>query len=155
MITWPYSRKTFTTKYFVPKTMGYKYTSLEIRNLVVQKYKDNLSASEIARLILLSPRTVYRILKTYREEGWISCKKQSGRPPKSTEKSRSILRRLAVMCPKMTSKQLRNSWADGQRYSDTGVRRILCKYRLFCRRPIKKPLLNKKHEANEYFQRVR
>ena len=61
--------------------------------------KDN--ASELQ----LNIRTVERILKTYREAWQMSAKKNSVRPPMSTEKSRSTLRSLAVVCPQMTSKQ--------------------------------------------------
>ena len=37
------------------------------------------------------------------------------------------------MCPKMTSKQLKANWNDGQKYTDSQIRRILCKYGLFGR----------------------
>ena len=82
---------------------------------------------------LVNIRTVHRILKADRQSGQVSAKKNSGRPPKATEKSKSTSRGLADMCP-ITSKQLKANWSDGHKHTDSHIRRILCKYGLFGRR---------------------
>ena len=95
--------------------MDFKYTSIETRKLI-EKFLENCLPKDIASELQLKIPTVQRILEAYREAGQISAKKNSGRPPKSRGKSRSTLRRLAVMCPKLISKQLNANWSDGIMY---------------------------------------
>ena len=48
------------------------------------------------------------------------------------------------MFSKMTSKQLKENWSDGHKYTDSQIRRILCKYGLLGRRTAKEPNLSKR-----------
>lgn len=125
--------------------MGSKHTSLELRNLVIQKFLNNYSQKRISEDLCLSKYAVHRIIAAYKMDGRVAVKRRSGRPPKSSQKSQRMLCRLSVICPKMTSRDLKVSWSDGYKYTDSNIRRILTKNGLFGRRAAKKPLLNKHH----------
>ena len=97
---------------------------------VIQKFLQNFSESKILKDLLVLKSSVHRIILTYKKDGRIERKKRWGRAPKTTEKPKTFLRHLSVMYPKLTSKELKNDWADGYKYHASSIRRILLKYGL-------------------------
>ena len=120
--------------------MGSKHTSLELPNLVIQKFLNNYYREKISEDLCLSKYAVHRIIAAYKMDGRVAVKRRSGRPLKSSQKSQRMLCRLSVICPKMTSRDLKVSWSDGYKYTDSNIRRILTKNGLFGRRAAKNPL---------------
>ena len=84
--------KTFycSIRHFAPYEMGFKNTSVEMRKLIIINFLENCLPKGIPIELLLTIRTVGRILIAYQEAGQICPKNNSGRPPQSTEKSRCI-----------------------------------------------------------------
>ena len=125
------------------ESMPGKTHSSQMRNLVISKFLEKMPEMKISEQLQMSRNTVHSIISVYKKDGRIERKLPPGRPSKSTEKSQKTLRRLSTICPKLTSKQLKRDWADGHKYSDSSIRRILRKYGLFGRRGSRKPTLTK------------
>ena len=108
--------------HFVSYEMVFKNTCIKKRKLIFKKLLENCLPKYIASELQLNIRTVQRILNAYREAGQMSPKKNSVCSPELTEKSMSTSQGLAVMCPKMTSKQLKANWSDDHKYTDSQIR---------------------------------
>ena len=115
------------------------YTSIEIRNIAVTMKKEGRGIREISRLLGKSAATISRIIKRYYEEGHIYIKSKPGRPRKTTKKDERMLVRMSRVNPKMTSRQLKLSWAVGEKVSNDTVKRILRRYGFVGRIAAQKP----------------
>jgi transposase len=71
------------------------------RQLAVQRCLDGYSADEIAEFLGVTPRTVWRWLALFHEEGpeGLSSRPVSGRPPKLTTTQEKIIRRWLTENP--------------------------------------------------------
>jgi transposase len=71
------------------------------RQLAVRRYLDGYSADEIAEFLDVTPRTVWRWLASFREQGseGLSSQRVPGRPPKLTTTQEKIIRRWLTENP--------------------------------------------------------
>ena len=116
-----------------------------VRKLILQKTREKYSQRQISKMLLVPQATISNIISHYRKVGTLSPLRRPGRTPKTSQKSRSFLVRLARICPKLTSKQLQRDWTDGHKVHHSTVHRILMKHGLNRRKAARKPLLSKFH----------
>jgi transposase len=71
------------------------------RQLAVRRSLEGYSADEIAEFLDVAPRTVWRWLASFREEGFegLSARPVSGRPPKLTTTQEKVVRRWLTENP--------------------------------------------------------
>ena len=80
---------------------------------------------EISRFLGKSAATISRIIKSYHEEGHLYIKSKPRRPQKTTEKDKRMLVRMSRVNSKIASRQLKLSWAVGEKVSNVSVKKIL------------------------------
>ncbi|CAJ1071497.1 hypothetical protein CRYPA_288 [Xyrichtys novacula] len=121
--------------------------SAAICNRIVGMRQAGAKQNAIATALGITQGAVSKILKRHRQTGVPTPRPRSGRPRKTTVREDRYLHRLSRTGRTKTSTQLRNEW---MRFTNTPVTSRLVRYRLlnvgyFARRPVWKPLLQRRH----------
>jgi transposase len=118
---------------------------VSVRKLILKKYADGQSYSEIGRELCMARQTVWRIVKHFDSVGSVVPKKRVGRPPKVSSRSVRHLVRMCRICPHMSSEELKSGWESGHTMSARNIRLILAKHGLRSRIAAKKLKLSYRH----------
>src|SRR5512135_3643949 len=88
------------------------------RQLAVRRYLDGYSADEIAEFLDVAPRTVWRWLALFHEQGreGLSSRPVPGRPPKLTTTQEKVVRRWLTEDP--TQHGFATEWWTGPRRAE-------------------------------------
>ncbi len=90
----------------------------QIREKIIEMFKNNVPQRKIGRDLDISPSTVHNIIKRFKESGGISVRKGQGRKPKLNNRD---LRSLRRHCIKNRHSSIRLAAIDGVG-GDTGVK---------------------------------
>ena len=115
-------------------------TTSETPAAIIAFHKNGLSCAEIAAKNIAPRRTVFRIVKEFKETGKTAPKRARGRPriPNSHQDRHLVRSQLSDRAA--TSSQLGQEWRQvGVKASDRTVRRRFLSNGLKSRRPAKKP----------------
>ncbi|XP_023216840.1 uncharacterized protein LOC111619363 [Centruroides sculpturatus] len=113
-----------------------KPVSKDIRELVIRHNQEHKTVAEISNILHISPRTVSRIIKLYRETNSLSPKKSTGRPRSTTAEQDAQLASTSRADPFATSTMLREQLHLN--VSKDTVKRRLRENKLFGRRAAQK-----------------
>lgn len=128
-------------------------TSKETLAVIIALHQNGLTCREIAAKDIAPERTIYRVIKNFKERGSAAVKKASGRPTVSKERQCRLLLRNQLRNRVATSAELAHDWQQaGVRASARTVRRRLLNNRMGSSRTAKKPLLSKKTEILQEVQ---
>ena len=120
-------------------------TSKETRAAIIALHQSSLTSTKIAFETHVAERTVYRIVKGFRETGSTEVKKASGRPRLSNKRQDRFVVRNALQ-NRVLSKELAQDWQQaGVSASARTVRRRLLDNGLASRKAAKKPFFTKKN----------
>lgn len=117
----------------------------ELREKIVQMFRNNISQRAIARNLGISPSSVHNIIKRFREYGEISTKKRQGSKPKLDARDLRMLRRHCI-ANRHQSIQNITMWAQDHfktTLSATTIRRYIIKCNLNLYYAKRKPFINK------------
>ena len=71
------------------------YTSLEVRQIIVDRHKEGDSGRQIAKYLQIPRTTVQDVIRKFKERGHIETLEKPGRPRKTTEADdRKIVREV-------------------------------------------------------------
>ena len=124
-----------------------KTVTSEVRNLIIDKYKNGERQNKIAKMFNINKSTVTRIVRRFSLKGTPEAFKSPGRPRKTTQRTDRHIIKIASANPFLSSEKILGEITpeDGKIISSRTVRRRLVNVGLFSRRPAKKPLLSKKN----------
>ncbi len=71
----------------------------QIREKIIEMFKNNVPQRKIGRDLDISPSTVHNIIKRFKESGGISVRKGQGRKPKLNNRDLRSLRRHCIKNP--------------------------------------------------------
>ena len=77
----------------------------EMREQIIEMFKNNVSQRKIGRDLDISPSTVHNIIKRFKESGWISVRKGQGHKPTLNNRDLRSLRRHSAKKPSFIYKQ--------------------------------------------------
>lgn len=118
----------------------------EKRETIILLHQSGLTIKEIISKQLATPRTVYRIIKQFKETKSVAVKTSSGRRRLSSSRQDRSLIRHSLRDRTASSSELAQEWKrDGVEASTRTVRRRLFDNGLASRRAAKKPLLTPKN----------
>lgn len=129
-----------------------KQISADVRNKIIslsQHPQSTLNQAQIAAECGVSQQRVSSILKLHRETGSIAPKPRSGRPKKTTDRTDNRILREVKKNPFITSPQIKaNLGADLRDVSVSTIKsRLVTKFNVRARKPVKKPLIPQKARA--------
>ena len=116
----------------------------QLREQIVEQFKNNVSQSTIARNLGISTSTVHNIVKRFRESGEITARKRHGRKPTLNACDLRSLRRHCIKNRHQSVKDI-TAWAQEhfrKPLSVNTVRRYICKCRLKIYYAKRKPFIN-------------
>ena len=116
----------------------------QMREQIVEQFKNNISQRAIARNLGISSSTVHNIIKRFRESGEITARKRQGRKPTLDGRDLRPLRRYCIKNPHQCVKDI-TTWAQEhfrKPLSVTTVRRYICKCKLNLYYAKRKPFIN-------------
>jgi transposase len=111
------------------------------RAVCVALKNEGLSYREIADRVGISKSSVDRAIQLVKETGQYSSRKRSGRPPVTTKREDSAIRRVVQKNPFISSADIKTELPHLQASTRTIRRRLFVKFKLPSRRAARKPLL--------------
>lgn len=119
--------------------------SIEIRQRAIEMVKMGQSQRKVAAMFGCSHTAIQNLWKKYNMNGYVENLPKSGRPSKTSERERKLLRRYSIKDPFMSTKNVMNNISFTENISLSTAKRILRKYGLVARKPAKKPFLTTRH----------
>ncbi len=116
----------------------------QLREQIVQQFKNNVSQRAIARNLGISSSTVHNIIKRFRESGEIAARKHQGRKPTLNARDLRSLRRHCIKNRHHSVKDI-TTWAQEhfrKPLSVNTVRRYIYKCKLKLYHAKQKPYIN-------------
>ncbi len=101
----------------------------QIREKIIEMFKNNVPQRKIGRDLDISPSTVHNIIKRFKESGGISVRKGQGRKPKLNNRDLRSLRRHCIKNPHSSISDI-TTWAQdyfGKPLSSTTIRSYIHK----------------------------
>ncbi|GFV23489.1 hypothetical protein TNCV_4782001 [Trichonephila clavipes] len=94
---------------------GGKELSNDLKDAIINFYKESKSQRQIAKIIGKNPATVQKILEKFQAEGNTLNKPRTGRPPISTDREKRIIvgnmkKNPKISAPKLTT-DVKNNFA--------------------------------------------
>lgn len=125
-----------------------KYYSSDIKNKIVECFKNGNKPIDISRNFQVPKGTVSKIIKKFKERGTVEVKMKPGRPRKTTKRLDKVIKNTSTKDPRKSSKDIKEEILEqhGVLLSDRTVRRRLNDAGLFGRVAVKKPLISKKNK---------
>ena len=121
-------------------------TCKETHAVIIALHKKGFTGKDIAASKIAPKSTTYRIIKNFKESGYIFVKAASGRPRKSSKRQDRLLKLIQLRDRGTTSTELDQEWQQaGVSASARTVRQRLLEDGLVSRRATKKPLLSRKN----------
>ncbi len=124
----------------------------QIREKIIEMFKNNVPQRKIGRDLDISPSTVHNIIKRFKESGGISVRKGQARKPKLNNRD---LRSLKRHCIKNRHSSISDitTWAQdyfGKPLSSTTIRSYIhkCQLKLYCAK--RKPYVNSVQSAVDF-----
>ncbi len=116
----------------------------QIREKIIEMFKNNVPQRKIGRDLDISPSTVHNIIKRFKESGGISVRKGQGRKPKLNNRDLRSLRRHCIKNRHSSISDI-TTWAQdyfGKPLSSTTIRSYIhkCQLKLYCAK--RKPFVN-------------
>ncbi len=116
----------------------------QIREKIIEMFKNNVPQRKIGRDLDISPSTVHNIIKRFKESGGISVHKGQGRKPKLNNRDLRSLRRHCIKNRHSSISDI-TTWAQdyfGKPLSSTTIRSYIhkCQLKLYCAK--RKPYVN-------------
>ncbi len=116
----------------------------QIREKIIEMFKNNVPQRKIGRDLDISPSTVHNIIKRFKESGGISVRKGQGRKPKLNNRDLRSLRRHCIKNRHSSISDI-TTWAQdyfGKSLSSTTIRSYIhkCQLKLYCAK--RKPYVN-------------
>ncbi len=116
----------------------------QIREKIIEMFKNNVPQRKIGRDLDISPSTVHNIIKRFKESGGISVRKGQGRKPKLNNRDLRSLRRHCIKNHHSSISDI-TTWAQdyfGKPLSSTTIRSYIhkCQLKLYCAK--RKPYVN-------------
>ncbi len=116
----------------------------QIREKIIEMFKNNVPQRKIGRDLDISPSTVHNIIKRFKESGGISVRKGQGRKPKLNNRDLRSLRRHCIKNRHSSISDI-TTWAQdyfGKPLSSTTIRIYIhkCQLKLYCAK--RKPYVN-------------
>ncbi len=116
----------------------------QIREKIIEMFKNNVPQRKIGRDLDISPSTVHNIIKRFKESGGISVRKGQGRKPKLNNRDLRSLRRHCIKNSHSSISDI-TTWAQdyfGKPLSSTTIRSYIhkCQLKLYCAK--RKPYVN-------------
>ncbi len=116
----------------------------QIREKIIEMFKNNVPQRKIGRDLDISPSTVHNIIKRFKESGGISVRKGQGRKPKLNNRDLRSLRRHCIKNRHSSISDI-TTWAQdyfGKPLSSTTIRSYIhkCQLKLYCAK--RKPYVN-------------
>ena len=116
----------------------------QIREKIIEMFKNNVPQRKIGRHLLISPSTVHNIIKRFKECGGISVRKGQGRKPKLNNRDLPSLRRRCIKNRHSSISDI-TTWAQdyfGKPLSSTTICSYIhkCQLKLYCAK--RKPYVN-------------
>ncbi len=116
----------------------------QIRETIIEMFKNNVPQRKIGRDLDISPSTVHNIIKRFKESGGISVRKGQGRKPKLNNRDLRSLRRHCIKNHHSSISDI-TTWAQdyfGKPLSSTTIRSYIhkCQLKLYCAK--RKPYVN-------------
>ncbi len=96
----------------------------QIREKIIEMFKNNVPQRKIGRDLDISPSTVHNIIKRFKESGGISVRKGQGHKPKLNNRDLRSLRRHCIKNPHSSISDI-TTWAQdyfGKPLSSTTIR---------------------------------
>ncbi len=108
----------------------------QIREKIIEMFKNNVPQRKIGRDLDISPSTVHNIIKRFKESGGISVHKGQGRKPKLNNRDLRSLRRHCIKNRHSSINDI-TTWAQdyfGKPLSSTTIRSYIhkCQLKLYC-----------------------
>ncbi len=108
----------------------------QIREKIIEMFKNNVPQRKIGRDLDISPSTVHNIIKRFKESGGISVRKGQGRKPKLNNRDLRSLRRHCIKNRHSSISDI-TTWAQdyfGKPLSSTTIRSYIhkCQLKLYC-----------------------
>lgn len=124
--------------------------SEEEKMRIIGYFCEGLSSYKIAKLLNLSPGTIYPIIKKYKLYGTIERKVGSGRKKIMSEKNILALREIKKSNENKNAKELKNIFTNLTQIAFTPqtMRNYLKNMGYYCGNYIKNPFLSKKHKLD-------
>ncbi len=109
----------------------------QIREKIIEMFKNNVPQRKIGRDLDISPSTVHNIIKRFKESGGISVRKGQGRKPKLNNRDLRSLRRHCIENRHSSISDI-TTWAQdyfGKPLSSTTIRSYIhkCQLKLYCK----------------------
>ncbi len=116
----------------------------QIREKIIEMFKNNVPQRKIGRDLDISPSTVHNIIKRFKESGGISVRKGQGRKPKLNNRDLRSLRRHCIKNRPSSISDI-TTWAQdyfGKPLSSTTICSYIhkCQLKLYCAK--RKPYVN-------------
>ncbi len=108
----------------------------QIREKIIEMFKNNVPQRKIGRDLDISPSTVHNIIKRFKESGGISVRKGQGRKPKLNNRDLRSLRRHCIKNRHSSISDI-TTWAQdyfGKPLSSTTIHSYIhkCQLKLYC-----------------------
>ena len=119
--------------------------SKEVREIIVNLFKQKFATRMIAKTVKTSVWTVRRVVKQYQDTGDVTPGEHSGRPRKLSPREERAVARMVMREPFIRPKELESSIINlsGKKISEDTVRRTLHQEWVHPHRPVRKPALTK------------
>ncbi len=124
----------------------------QIREKIIEMFKNNVPQRKIGRDLDISPSTVHNIIKRFKESGGISVRKGQGRKPKLNNRDLRSLRRHCIKNRHSSISDI-TTWAQdyfGKPLSSTTIRSYIHKCQLNCTVPKGSPMLTVSRSAIDF-----
>ncbi len=124
----------------------------QIREKIIEKFKNNVPQRKIGRDLDISPSTVHNIIQRFKESGGISVRKGQGRKPKLNNRDLRSLRRHCIKNRHSSISDI-TTWAQdyfGKPLSSTTIRSYIHKCQLNCTVPKGSPMLTVSRSAVDF-----
>lgn len=89
-----------------------KALSSDLRNVIIESWKNGISYKTISENLYLSKSTVQYIVSRFKLTGNIKVKKKSGCPRKTSSHDDRALRRIIKHSRRDTTAEIKNSWEN-------------------------------------------
>ena len=104
------------------------HTTYSVRKLILRFFQRGKTKREIADLTDTSESSVNGTIVNLKTTDSIGPKPRTGKRPKAKERSIPTLLRMATICPRLSTRQLKNDLTGGLLYAVDGVRKVVNKY---------------------------
>ena len=122
--------------------------SIENRKKAINLLECGSSQRQVAIDLDCSRRAVQKIQLKWLSHNTVENLVKCGRPLKTTERERRVLKSMSTKNPFLTARELKSKWIPTKNVSVSTIKRILNKYNIFGRISARKPLLTKRHMKN-------